>query len=148
MNIISRTKAAFIIVLLALLVTACAGTVSSVDGGNAKIYIMSEQLASRVIAAAMKAEIDEENIQQLPAPKIGYKGKVQWGVDKDTITLIARKAMGKDQVGNSVSGYVFEARHIGTAPAAGAPTIKRLLANVVKDAGQLGQEASFERFVD
>jgi len=135
-----------LIVVFSMLIFACAGTVSSIDEGDEKIYIMSEHVASRIMLSAMNTEIDKDNIRPLTAPQVGYSGKVQWGVDKDTITLIAKNAVGKNQSGEEVRGYVFEARHSGTAPAAGAPTVKRLLANVVKDARQLGEEASFVRF--
>ncbi|ARN74253.1 hypothetical protein BST96_09050 [Oceanicoccus sagamiensis] len=118
------------------------------DGGNQSIYILSDKIAERILLAAMKAELDQSTLQKLPPPELGYSGKVQWGVDKDTVTLFARKAIGKDAAGKEVSGYVFEAKHSGTAPAAGVPTIERLLASAVKDAKQLGQEAAFIRFAD
>ncbi|MEH6911532.1 MAG: hypothetical protein V7459_13170 [Oceanicoccus sp.] len=145
---IDKTVKVVLITFLAVLLLACVGTVSSIDGDNPKIYIMSEQVANRVMMSAMKAEIDKENIQNLPAPQLGYSGKVQFGIDRDTITLFAKSAIGKDETGNEVRGYIFEAKHSGTAPAAGAPTVERLLTNVVKDAKQIGQEASFIRLVE
>lgn len=147
MNIINAVKIS-LITLLTFLLLACAGTVSSIDGDNPKIYLMSEQVANSIMKSAMNAEIDKEYIQQLAAPQVGYSGKVQYGIDRDTITLFATMAIGKNEAGNEVQGYIFEAKHSGTAPVAGAPTAERLLTRVVKDANQLGQKASFVRLAE
>ena len=147
MSIIRITKVATVF-LLTLLLFACAGTGSAIDGADTKIYIMTDWHASRVIASAMEVEIDIDDVQPLAAPQIGYTGEVQWGVDKDTVTLLARRAIGQDQADNEVKGYVFEVRYSGTDSELGAPTINRLLDDVDKDARQLGQEASFLRFVE
>ncbi|WOH36252.1 hypothetical protein RI844_12830 [Thalassotalea fonticola] len=137
--------------LLSFSLIACSGTVSSVDSkgeGAGHVYVISEVIAKRLMMAAMKSEFNPEDIKDLPAPKIGYHSKVQWGVDQDTIELTALLAQGKDSAGENVQGYVFSAEHSGTAPAAGSPTIDRLLAHIVKDAETLGSIAKFTKLIE
>ncbi|MEH6650246.1 MAG: hypothetical protein V7707_09505 [Motiliproteus sp.] len=150
-----RTSARAISILLLAasisMLMACSGTISTLntsDGGEGSIYRLSDQLADRIMLAAMKAEIDAEKISPLVSPQQGYAGEVQWGIDVDQIVLRVRPAIGQDQIGNEVEGLVFEAEHNGTAPAAGVPTIERLLDRVAKDAAELGDRVRFVRFND
>lgn len=138
------------LLLLSLSLIACTGTLSSVDSkgeGAGHVYVISEVIAKRLMMAAMKSEFNPQDIKELSAPKIGYHSKVQWGVDQDTIELTALLAQGKDAAGEIVQGYVFSAEHSGTAPAAGSPTIERLLAHIVKDAESLGSTAKFTKLL-
>ncbi|MEW6998584.1 hypothetical protein AADZ86_12885 [Colwelliaceae bacterium BS250] len=136
--------------LLSFTLIACSGTVSSVDGkgpGAGHVYVVSEAIAKRLMMAAMKSEFNPADIKELALPKLGYSSKVQYGIDKDTVELVALKAEGKTKEGEVVNGYVFSAEHYGTAPAAGSPTIDRLLAHIVKDAETLGSTATFSKLV-
>ncbi|TWX67878.1 hypothetical protein ESZ36_11340 [Colwellia demingiae] len=131
------------ILILLLVVSACSNTISSLDPnqtGSDHVYLISKQVATRIMFAAMKIEIDEKNIKVLTSPLVGYEGSVQWGVDKDKITLLAKSMKGM-KGGVEVEGYAFFATHSGTAPAAGEPTIERLIDRVAKDAELLGQKA-------
>lgn len=130
--------------VLFLLLTSCSNTLSSTAPGQAgseHVYLLSEQIAQRLMYAAMKSEVAEKDISVLPLPELGYKSSIQWGADRDTITISAKTMKGQ-QNGKTVAGYVFYAKHSGTAPAAGEPTIERLIAHVVKDAEALGQKAT------
>ncbi|WNC68755.1 hypothetical protein RI845_01075 [Thalassotalea nanhaiensis] len=139
------------LLLLSISLLACTGTVSSVDSkgeGAGHVYVISEVIAKRLMMAAMKSEFNPQDIKELSSPKLGYGSKVQWGVDQDTIELTALLAQGTDSAGETVQGYVFSAEHSGTAPAAGSPTIDRLLAHIVKDAETLGSTAKFTKLID
>lgn len=139
------------LLLLSLSLVACSGTVSSVDSkgeGAGHVYIISEAIAKRLMMASMKSEFNPKDIKELSMPKIGYSSKVQWGTDQDTIELTALPAEGKNSAGETVQGYVFSAMHSGTAPAAGSPTIDRLLAHIVKDAETLASTAKFSNLIE
>ncbi|QBY02932.1 hypothetical protein E2K93_00450 [Thalassotalea sp. HSM 43] len=116
--------------------------------GAGHVYIISEAIAKRLMMAAMKSEFNPKDIKELSKPNIGYSSTVQWGVDEDTIELTALPAEGKDSSGETVRGYVFSAKHAGTAPAAGSPTIDRLLAHIVKDAETLASTAKFSKLIE
>ena len=137
--------------ILSLSLFSCSGTINSVDGkgeGAGHVYIVSEAIAKRLMMAAMKSQFNPSDIKVLVAPKLGFSSKVQYGIDKDTVELVALKAIGVSREGNNVNGYVFSAEHHGTAPAAGSPTIDRLLAHVVKDAEALGSTAKFSQLIN
>jgi len=133
-----------IVALFTLVVMSCSNTLSSTAPGQAgseHVYVISEHIAKRLMFSAMKSEVNEKDIATLSSPELGYKSSIQWGVDQDTISLFA-KTMKGEQNGKKVEGYVFYAKHSGTAPAAGESTIERLIAHVVKDAEALGQKAT------
>ncbi|MFD2165617.1 hypothetical protein ACFSJY_05010 [Thalassotalea euphylliae] len=133
----------FLLIVCIIVCTACSGTIKSSDiSGNAKnhIYVINERIADRLIYAAMKTEFEEKSILKLSSD-IGYSSSVDWGIDTDAITVSAIPAQGIDDNNNTVQGYTFEANHTGTAPAAGAPTIKRLMAKLVSDAEKIGMTA-------
>ena len=139
-----------ILSIISFTLISCSGTVNSVDGkgeGAGHVYVISEAIAKRLMMAAMKSEFNPEDIKTLASPKLGFSSNVQYGIDKDTVELRAAKAEGVNEKGISVSGFVFSAEHSGTAPAAGSPTIARLLAHVVKDAETLGNTANFVKLV-
>jgi len=139
-------KRSFLIILI-LSVFSCSGTLSSLapgQKGSEHVYVISEKVAKRLMYAAMASEVNEKNILALPSPELGYQSQVQWGVDKDTIRVYA-KVMKGERDNKTVNGYAFFAAHSGTAPAAGGPTIERLIAHIVRDAEGLGEKAILKK---
>ncbi len=137
--------------LFSLFLFSCSGTINSVDGtgkGAGHVYIVSEDIAKRLMMAAMKSQFNPSDIKVLAAPNLGFSSIVQYGIDKDTVELVALKAKGISKNGENVNGYVFSAEHRGTAPAAGIPTIDRLLAHIVIDAEALGSTAEFSQLIN
>jgi len=133
--------------IVIIFIASCSGTVSSVDKkgqGAGHMYAISDVLAKRLMLSAMKAEFSEGTIKELTDSRLGYHSTVDWGGDTDKIELVAIPALGTNKSGNEVKGFVFSAKHSGTAPAAGGPTVDRLITHLISDAEKLGVSASFK----
>ena len=130
-----------------LVISACSSTLSSVDDDGGNVYALPATVVDQMLRDAMTSEVPAETLPRGSEPYPMYLGEVTWGsIDKDTITVSARPAIGRKLDGSEVQGYVFEVSRKGTAPATGEPTIKRILAKLHKDAELTGSGAAFVRF--
>ena len=134
--------------LTALLLVACTGsTVTSVNKNGGNVYALPVEVVDRMLVDAMSAEIPKGELSRGSMNYPSYSGDVMWGVlDTDTITAVARPAVGRKVDGTEVDGYVFEVSRYGTAPASGKPTAKRVHAKLQADAELTGTGAAFVRF--
>lgn len=141
-----RTRIALLPALLIVFLAGCAGTAGPVNDGGGKVYALSAEMADRLLLDAMLTEIPRADITPGSGDFPAYTGHVQWDADRDTITAIARPAIGRLRQGGQVMGFVFEVQHSGTAPASGVPMARRILAKVEADATLTGSGAAFVRF--
>jgi len=134
--------------IFVIFIASCSGTISSLDEkgpGAGHMYEISDVLAKRLMLSAMKAEFSKGTIKELTDSRLGYHSTVDWGGDTDKIELVAIPAIGTNKAGAEVKGYIFSAKHSGTAPASGSPTIDRLIAHVISDAEKLGVSYHFKK---
>ena len=132
-----------------LFLGGCSNTLSSVDKDGGNVYALPVAVVDQMLRDAMETEIPPESLRRGSKPYPMYLGEVTWGsLDKDTITAVARPAIGRKLDGTRVEGFVFEVSRKGTAPATGEPTIKRILAKLHKDAELTGTGAAFVEFAD
>lgn len=130
-----------------LVISACSSTLSSVDGNGGNVYALPVTVVDQMLRDAMVSEVPVETLRRGSQPYPMYLGEVTWGsLDTDTISALARPAIGRKLDGSEVEGYVFEVSRKGTAPATGEPTIKRILAKLHKDAELTSSGAAFVRF--
>ncbi len=129
-------------------ITACTGsTVTSVGKNGGNVYALPLAVVDRMLLDAMSAEIPSGELTRGSTNYPSYSGEVMWGaVDTDTITAVARPAVGRKLDGTEVDGYVFEVSRYGTAPATGSPTAKRIHSKLQADAELSGTGAAFVRF--
>lgn len=139
-----RTLALLVLTLL----TACTGsTVTSVDKNGGNVYALPAEVVDRMLVDAMSAEIPSGELKRGSTPYPSYAGEVMWGaIDTDTITAVAKPAVGRKLNGSEVDGFVFEVSRYGTAPATGKPTAKRIHAKLQADAELTGTGAAFVSF--
>ena len=138
-----------IVVLLAsIFLAACTGsTVTSVDKHGGNVYALPAAVVDRMLVDAMSAEIPKGELSRGSTNYPSYSGEVMWGaLDTDTITAVAKPAIGRRVDGTEVDGFVFEVSRYGTAPATGKPTAKRIHAKLQADAELTGTGAAFVKF--
>ena len=138
-----------IVVLLAsIILAACTGsTVTSVDKHGGNVYALPAAVVDRMLVDAMSAEIPKGELSRGSTNYPSYSGEVMWGaLDTDTITAVAKPAIGRRVDGTEVDGFVFEVSRYGTAPATGKPTAKRIHAKLQADAELTGTGAAFVKF--
>ena len=133
--------------ITAILLAGCIGsTVTSVDKNGGNVYVLPLEVVDRMLLGAMSAEIPRGELSRGATAYPSYRGDVTWGIDTDTITAVAKPAVGRKLDGSDVEGYVFEVSHYGTAPIVGSPTAKRIHAKLQADAELTGTGAAFIRF--
>ena len=141
-------KFRIVALLASILLAACTGsTVTSVDKHGGNVYALPTEVVDRMLVDAMSAEIPKGELSRGSTDYPSYSGEVMWGaLDTDTITAVARPAIGRRVDGTEVDGFVFEVSRYGTAPATGKPTAKRIHAKLQADAELTGTGAAFVRF--
>jgi hypothetical protein len=134
--------------LMLALIAACTGsTVTSVDKHGGNVYALPVEVVDRMLVDAMSAEIPRGELVRGAATYPSYSGEVMWGaLDTDTITAVAKPAIGRQLDGTEVDGFVFEVSRYGTAPATGKPTAERIHAKLQADAELTGTGTAFVRF--
>ena len=138
-----------IVALLAFVfLVACTGsTVTSVDKHGGNVYALPAEVVDRMLVEAMSAEIPKGELSRGSTTYPSYSGEVMWGaIDTDTITAVAKPAIGRKVDGTEVDGFVFEVSRYGTAPATGKPTAKRIHAKLQADAELTGTGTAFVKF--
>lgn len=137
------------LIVLCLLLSGCAGTVSTVDDSsseNSHVYQIDQNIADRILLSAMETEFEEDKIEKITAPFPGYSSIVRWGLDKDRVSAVMRASLGKNKDGDLIEGLAFEVSHKGTAPIVGKPTSKRILERIIEDAKLVGEPAVFVEY--
>lgn len=95
----------------------CTGTKSTINltenKGDLEVFPINPEQADLIIHQAMSASAGA-NLAPLPAPTIGYRGSIHFGLDTHTFTAIAIAVDYDGQDGGRLRGYGFEVNHSGT----------------------------------
>jgi hypothetical protein len=137
---LTRTAPLFLLLLGALILPACTGTVSTQDGSSqtgTQVYPFTEDDAVLVMRNAMEKEFESDQISTVLTPYRGFQGKIRFIADVDTITVYAVPATGQGPEGQQIDGFAFEVKHSGTYPLGGVPKSRAVLAGAVASADRL-----------
>jgi hypothetical protein len=130
-------------VFAVLLVSGCAGTMSTVGQGanrsDAQMFPISAEAADKLLATAMAGEFAGSPISRVEFPNKGYQATIRFALDSHTIVAYMIPAKGRAASGEIVQGYAFEVSHSGTMPISGGGRAKSLFRRVVQDAMLVAQ---------
>ena len=114
---------------LIMIISGCAGTISSAAGNTAFFYEMSPEEADNLVASVMASEFAGSPISRVEFPNKGYQATIRFALDSHTIVAYYIPANGAEK-----TGYVFEVNHSGTMPLSGGNRAKSVFSKIIERA--------------
>ncbi len=104
-------KPLLLLVPIFLILTGCAGTISTVgtssDKASSQMFPLSHEATDKILATAMAGEFAGSAVSRVEFPNKGYQATIRFLLDSHTVVAYMIPAKGRNTAGETVPGFAF-----------------------------------------